>query len=102
MFEELTDKAKYFPLTRAVISISYPSDGPESPFVAIVYHAKLTIKESTQVLTHGNTTKDSFLTKPYISFREDKTDGKRWCKTKNHIRYGQQHDKKDFMIKKMS
>ena len=66
MFEELTDKAKYFPLTRVVISISYPSDGPESPSVAVVYHAELTIKESTQVLPYGNTAKDSFLTKPYI------------------------------------
>ena len=33
-------KAKSFPLTRTVINISYPSDGPESPFVAVVYHAE--------------------------------------------------------------
>ena len=59
-------KAKSFPLTRAVINISYLSDGPESPFVAVVYHAESTIKESTPVLPHGNATKDSFLTKPYI------------------------------------
>ena len=57
-------KAKISPLTRTVINISCPSDGPESPFVAVVYHAESTIKESTQVLPHGNTTKDSFLTNP--------------------------------------
>ena len=33
-------KAKSFPLPRTVIKISYPSDGPESPFVAVVYHAE--------------------------------------------------------------
>ena len=59
-------KAKSFPLTRTVINISYPSDGPESPFIAVAYLVELTIKESTPVLPHGNTTKDSFLTKPYI------------------------------------
>ena len=83
MFEELTDKAKYFPLTRAVISISYPSDSPESPFVAVVYHAELTIKESTQVLPHGNTTKDSFLTKPYIRMNKGVLE-----KTKQMVRDG--------------
>ena len=59
-------KAKSFPLTRTVINISYASGGPESPFVAGVYHAESTTKESTPVLPHGDTTKDSFLTKPYI------------------------------------
>ena len=82
MFEELTDKAKYFPLTRTVISISHPSDSPESPFVA-VYHAELTIKASTQVLPHGNTTKDSFLTKPYIRMNKDVLE-----KTKQMVRDG--------------
>ena len=42
-------KGKSFPLTRTVINISYPSDGPESPFAAVVYHAESTIKESTPV-----------------------------------------------------
>ena len=59
-------KAKSFTLTRTVINISYPSCGPESPFLAIAYHTESTIKESTPVLLHGNTAKDSFLTKPYI------------------------------------
>ena len=59
-------KDESFALTRTVINISYLSDGPEIPFVAVVYLAESTIKESTPVLPHGNTTKDSFLTKPYI------------------------------------
>ena len=59
-------KAKSFTLTRTVINISYPSDGPESPFLAIAYHTESTTKESTPVLLHGNTAKDSLLTKPYI------------------------------------
>ena len=59
-------KAKIFTLTRTVLNISYQSDGPESSFVAVVNHAESTIKESTPVFPHGNTTKDSFLTKPYI------------------------------------
>ena len=59
-------KDESFALTRAVINISYLSDGPEIIFVAVVYLAESTIKESTPFLPHGNTTKDSFLTKPYI------------------------------------
>ena len=59
-------QSQKFPSTRTVINTSYLSDGPESPFVAVVYHAESTIKESTPVLPHGNTTKDSFITKPYI------------------------------------
>ena len=59
-------KSKRLPLTRTVINISYPSDVPKSPFVAVAYHGESTIKESTPVFPHRNTTKDGFLTKPYI------------------------------------
>ena len=42
-------KSKSLPLTRTVINISYPSDVPKIPFVAVAYHAESTIKESTPV-----------------------------------------------------
>ena len=76
-------KAKIFPFTITVINISYPSDGPKSPFVAVAYHAESTIKESTPVLPNGNTTNDSFLTKPYIRTNKSVLE-----KTKQMVRDG--------------
>ena len=46
-------KAKSFPLTRTIIKMSNPINGPPSPYVAVLYQAEQII-ESSKNLPHGN------------------------------------------------
>ena len=52
-----------FPLKIIVVTISNPTDGPIIPYAAVLYQTNLTIKETTPVLCHGNSQKESC---PYI------------------------------------
>ena len=46
-------KAKSFPLTRTVVKMANPINGPMSPHVAVFYHTQQ-ITESAEVFCHGN------------------------------------------------
>ena len=46
-------KVKSFPLTRTIIKMSNPINGPPSPYVAVLYQAEQII-ESSKNLHHGN------------------------------------------------
>ena len=50
-------KAKSFPLSRTVTTISSPANGPESPAVAVLYQTTENIAEDAKCLPHGNTKK---------------------------------------------
>ena len=55
-------KAKSFPL-KSVVTISNPTDDPIIPYVAVLYQTDSAIKETTPVLCHSNSKKES---RPYI------------------------------------
>lgn len=50
-------KAKSFPLSRTIISISNPFNGPVSPYIAVLYQALDNISEDAKCLPHGNAKK---------------------------------------------
>ena len=62
-FHRSYSKAKSFPLSRTVITISDPVNGPISPYVAVTYQTEGPIPENVNVLSHGNTKRS---TKPYL------------------------------------
>ena len=47
-------KAKSFPLSRTVTTISSPANGPESPAVAVLYQTTENIAEDAKCLPHGS------------------------------------------------
>ena len=59
-------KAKSFPLTRIIISLSSPPDGPASPYVAVFYQTTAKISSDSKIFCHGNAKKRVSLEKPYI------------------------------------
>ena len=60
-------KAKSFPLTRTIVEMANPINGPVSPYVAVFYLAQQ-ITESAEVLCHGNAIQES---KPYLRTSKD-------------------------------
>ena len=50
-------RPKASPLTRTIISLSSPLDGPASPYVVVFYQATAKISNDSKILCHGNAKK---------------------------------------------
>ena len=50
-------KAKSFPLMRTITTIFNPVNGPQSPFVAVLYQSSGNISEDSKCFPHGNSSK---------------------------------------------